>query len=175
MPTPHKYNEVTLPISDAIISLSTILNYINYYFKLIIYLSISHNMIIMHSLNRLGFGRNSNHNIFWCNICIYYSGCSNNRSISNCHSWQNHRSRPYPHIIPNTNLFPGQCFSITFHIFLMRFACNTYACSNHGIIASSLSRPFPISRFSLVTYYPPIPCPRKPDPPQNKQRSLITL
>jgi hypothetical protein len=28
-----------------------------------------------------------------------------------------------------------------------------------------LPRPFAISRFSLVTYYPPIPCPKKPDPP----------
>jgi hypothetical protein len=33
-------------------------------------------------------------------------------------------------------------------------------------ITWALSRPFAISRFSLVTYYPPIPCPRKPDPPQ---------
>jgi hypothetical protein len=31
--------------------------------------------------------------------------------------------------------------------------------------AKASSRPFAISRFSLVTYYPPIPCPRKPDPP----------
>jgi hypothetical protein len=33
-------------------------------------------------------------------------------------------------------------------------------------ITWALSRPFAISRFSLVTHYPPIACPRKPDPPQ---------